>query len=178
MGLQMKSVKYSSRGGYTIEWQEPASIRLNVSEALYVLALLKNGVSISVLEEKFSFEEREAIYRYHQMHWEALRENLNQQQNQIRSLSALQKSLKQVLQWGVDSLNLTFRDYLREVLCWPALDPKQVKTNQMYRDALKRHCFERAVYERLYQQYGLPSPKILQEVEWRLSGPLIPPDPC
>lgn len=72
MGLQMKSVKYSSRGGYTIEWQEPASIRLNASEALYVLALLKNGVPISVLEEKFSFEEREAIYRYHQMHWECI----------------------------------------------------------------------------------------------------------
>ncbi len=178
MGLQMKSVKYSSRGGYTIEWQEPCSIRLSVSEALYVLAAFQNGLSASDLEASFTFEEREVIYRYLEKEWKQLRQLIENEQSQTRSFQALQSDLKKRLQWGLAGLNLKFGEYLKDVLCWPVLDPKQVKTNQMYRDALNRHCFERGVYERLCQQYGFPSPKILKEVEWRLNGPLIPPEPC
>lgn len=84
----------------------------------------------------------------------------------------MQKTLKRELQWHLDGLSLAFGDYLKEVLCWPALNAKQVKANQAFRDALKRNCFNRPVYERLLKEHGAPSPKILKAVEGRIGGPL------
>lgn len=172
-GLEMKSIKFSSKGGYSIEWQEPGSVRLSLMEALYLLAAFKNGLSATELEAEFTFEEREVIYRYQEKEWEQLRLLLEKEQSQTRSFQGIQKELKKQLQWCLDGLNLSFKNYLSEILGWPELDARQVKTNQAFRDALRRHCFERVVYERLIKQHGLPSPKILAEVEKRLDGPLI-----
>lgn len=63
-GLELKSVKYSSKGGYSMRWQEPGSVRLSVMETLYLLTAFKNGMSAIELEAAFTFEERETIYRY------------------------------------------------------------------------------------------------------------------
>lgn len=39
MALEIKKVRYSSRYGYSVEWHEPASIRISGKEALLLKIL-------------------------------------------------------------------------------------------------------------------------------------------
>ncbi len=178
MGLELKKVKYTSRNGYALEWQEPYSIRLNANETLLLATLLHNlNLTEKELEEAFDWEEQEVIYRYQQKAWEKVHTAMGKVTEQNDSIQQLERSFKNSLAWALDLIKEDWSGFRKDGLQWSALDQQKVKANKAFKQGLKTIYYKKADFQRLLDQYGVPTQAILEQVEARV-GTLQKPDGC
>ncbi len=176
MGLELKKVKYTSRNGYALEWQEPYSIRFNAHEILLLSTLLHNlNLTDKELEESFDWEEREVIYRYQQKAWEKVQTAMGKITEQNVSMQQLARKFKDSLAWALDIIKGDWSGFLKNGLQWSELDQQKIKANKAFKQGLKTIYYQQADFQRLLDQYGAPTQAILEQVEARV-GILQKPD--
>ncbi len=166
--LRPKKVRYSSRGGYTVEWHEPFSVRLSVNHAQALLMQLLAGISDDKFMKEFDADERQVLRRYEELKLAALAEQIDTV-NQISNIQTIESKIREHIDFWLECVYES-SVYQKKYLGWSEPGPEEL-VNQKFRSMLKQGHIHVRQAEYLIATVGLPSAKMIERLEERL-GPL------
>jgi hypothetical protein len=158
--MNIKSVKYSSKNGYTFELEAPDVIRVTTHEVLLILLLLKANVSQDQLTAEFNEEEQAVIQRYELLRYQTQLAYTEKDYSSIRP-----KVLQKQLTTQLEELQATFYysedEVIRKSRQWV---PLVTQADQEYLKAMKTNK-KRHYFEWLERHFGPPSRWLLRQLE-------------
>jgi hypothetical protein len=158
--MKIKSVKYSSKNGYTFELEAPDVIRVTTHEVLLILLLLKANIAQEQLDAEFSEEEQAVIQRYELLRYQTQLEYSYKDYSSIRP-KVLQKQLTTLLEELEATFYYSEDEIIRKSRQWV---PLVTQADQEYLKAMKTHK-KRRYFEWLERHFGPPSRWLLRQLE-------------
>ena len=113
MSLNLKKVKYSSRHGYSFEWQEPGSATLSVEEVWFLRLLLEQFPPEDVVSKAFTPAERQTIQRFAKLCHQQM-ETVAQQYQKRDALRSLASDFRKRLRLFQLSCGDQFQGYIEK----------------------------------------------------------------
>ncbi len=169
--LKINKVRYSSRGGLTVELAPPGAVTLTPEEALLVLIVLRASLTQRDLDEAFNEEEQMVLHRYQALchdHMMALgRAFLDSGKAQD-----VASQLKTQLAWSRTCATLEAQEVLEQFLGWRVPgDADSGRVNileQVIRQRLEDpEHYPKAYFAHLLGQtaWGKVSPETMRQLE-------------
>lgn len=166
--LKVRKIRYSDRGGYSVEWHDPDAITLSYHHAKIALVILLTELSNEAFEQEFDAEERTIIRRYAELHQKAFGEQ-GAYVDTFKNPQSLQRALH-------DRLTLFYKHvvedpivFQKEYLGWSEPTPDEL-VNQQFRYWLKRNGINAAHFERMIASMGMPGQLAMKQLEKRFGS--------
>lgn len=115
--MEIKSLRYSNRGGYSVEWFDPGSLRLSLYEVCCILMLLTAGLSEEEMIENFKKTEREIIYRYIDLYHKTYVKR-SEIYSEMKSVKKLHQEMKKKLSFWEECVRAGPREVCEALYKW------------------------------------------------------------
>lgn len=176
MSLNLKKVKYSSRHGYSFEWQEPGGVSLTAEEVWYLRLLLEQFPPEEIIDREFTLTERKTIQRFAKLCFRQM-EKISAQYQQRDALAGLLPDFRKRLRLFQLSCGQEFQGMIETFLGWTFFDIQPPSgLERLLREKLASQWASKHDFVELLKRthQGEVSPEILAEIEERY-GPLDAP---
>jgi polyhydroxyalkanoate synthesis regulator phasin len=171
--MEIKSLRYSSRNGISVELFEPGSLRLTVEEACAILLGMKSTLDQKELDENFTQDEQNIISKYEQLNL-AKMSRLSDKYRENISVRKIHQELKEILKWYFECVRAGWVNLATDFLGWNLVEPKAESIiDRLVKKGLKEGRTDKAYFEHLlkYKEWGEASPEVIQRLEEAI-GPL------
>lgn len=163
--LKPKKVRYSTRGGYSVEWHEPFSVRLSYRQARALLIQILSEVPNDTFMKEFNEDERQVIRRYEELQQMSMAEKTDVV-NKINNIHTIERKIQESITFWMECAVYEPVVYQKHYFGWDEPSPGELVSKE-FRNWINRQDLNVAHFERMIASLGLPGSLTMKQLEKR-----------